>query len=420
MLTPRIQRPFEVFSNANSIALSGHFDISKIQFVTRTLRSLIEERGYQDIKLDFTDCLFTHAPPMLALITSCDHYRSQGVDFELMLPRTETLSRLFVNSNWAHIIQPERYQQSDFQSSVHMSAVRYATPDEQYRLVNDSLNKFLASATDFERSHLKALEWSINEITDNVLVHSHSPNGGLVQLTAMKKKTVEFVVCDRGIGIPKSFKSSGIDFGSDVHALSKAIEQGVTRDKSVGQGNGLYGSYKIAVKSGAHFSVHSGNATLYYTPKSGMHTKRESIPMIGTMVVCAIDYTSSLLLEEALDIKGAKFSPIDLIESQYETGDDGNIMFILKDHADSLGSRNAGTPVRNTLKNLIRFLDGNRVIVDFAGIHLISSSFADEVFGKLFLDLGPLDFSTRLEFKNMDQTVKLLIDKAILQRMNSK
>jgi hypothetical protein len=221
MLTPRIQRPFEVVSDKDSILLSGHFDISKIQFVTRALRSSIEERGYQDIKLDFTNCLFTHAPPMLALITSCDHYRSRGVDFELMLPRTETLSRLFVNSNWAHIIQPERYQQSDFQSSVHMSAVRYGTPDEQYRLVNDSLNKFLASATDFERSHLKALEWSINEITDNVLVHSHSPNGGLVQLTAMKKKTVEFVVCDRGIGIPSSFKSSGIDFGSDVHALSK-------------------------------------------------------------------------------------------------------------------------------------------------------------------------------------------------------
>jgi anti-sigma regulatory factor (Ser/Thr protein kinase) len=420
MLTPKIKRPFEVVSDLNSVALSGHFDISKIQFVTRTLRSLVEDRKYQDIKLDFTDCLFTHAPPMLALITFCDHYRSRGVDYELMLPRSETLSRLFVNSNWAHIIQPERYQPSDFESSVHMSAVRYQTPDQQYGLVNDLLNKFLASATDFERSHLKALEWSINEITDNVLVHSHSPNGGLVQLTAMKKGAVEFVVCDRGIGIPSSFKSSGIDFGSDVQALSKAIEQGVTRDKSVGQGNGLYGSYRIAVKSGAHFSVHSGNATLYYTAKSGMHTKRETVPMIGTMVVCAIDYTSSFLLEEALDIKGTKFSPIDLIESQYETGDDGNIVFILRHHADSLGSRNAGTPIRNKLKNLIRFLSGNKVIIDFAEIHLISSSFADEVFGKLFLDLGPLDFSTKLEFKDLDQTVKLLIDKAIIQRMNSK
>src|SRR6476620_6288661 len=111
-----------------------------------------------------------------------------------------------------------------------MPVARYASPDEQYRLVNDMLNKFLASATDFERSHLKALEWSINEITDNVLVHSQSPDGR---------------------------------------------------------------------------------------------------------------------------------------------------------------------------------------------IHLISSSFADEVFGKLFLELGPLDFSNKIELKNLDGTVKLLIDKAIIQRMNS-
>jgi hypothetical protein len=82
----------------------------------------------------------------------------------------------------------------------------------------------------------------------------------------MKNKKNEFVVCDRGIGIPKSLKSSGLNFG----ALAKAIEQGVTRDKSYGQGNGLYGSYRIAVKSGAHFSAHSGNATLYFTPKTGM------------------------------------------------------------------------------------------------------------------------------------------------------
>jgi STAS-like domain of unknown function (DUF4325) len=223
----------------------------------------------------------------------------------------------------------------------------------------------------------------------------------------------------RGIGIPNSLKSSGLNFGSDVQALAKAIEQGVTRDKSYGQGNGLYGSYRIAVKSGAHFSAHSGNATLYFTPKTGMHTRRETVPMVGTTVVCAIDYASSLLLEEALDIKGTKFSPIDLIETQYETGSDGNIVFVIKNEAESFGSRKAGTPVRNKLKNLVRFLDKNKIVVDFGDIHLISSSFADEVFGKLFLELGPLDFSNKIELKNLDGTVKLLIDKAIIQRMNS-
>jgi hypothetical protein len=213
---------------------------------------------------------------MLALATASEHYQEGKVDFELTLPENEGLQRLFKNSNWAHIIQPKKFAPSEFSSPIHLPATRYRTAEEQHRLVDDILNKMLSSITDFDRSHFKAIEWSINEITDNVLVHSESTRGGLIQLTAMKNtKKIEFVVSDSGIGIPKSLKSSGLKIGSDVDALAKAIEQGVTRDKSVGQGNGLYGSYQISIKSGANFSLHSGNATLYYAPKTGMHTRRD-------------------------------------------------------------------------------------------------------------------------------------------------
>jgi hypothetical protein len=149
MVAPQVKRPFEITTNLNSIRFSGYFDVSKIRMAIQTVRSLIEERGFQDIQLDFTDCSFTHAPPMLTLIANCEHFKSNGIDFQLMLPVTETLSRLFINSNWANLIQPDRYSPSDFQSSIHMAVARYETPDEQHRLVNDLINKFLASATYF-------------------------------------------------------------------------------------------------------------------------------------------------------------------------------------------------------------------------------------------------------------------------------
>jgi hypothetical protein len=38
------------------------------------------------------------------------------------------------------------------------------------------------------------------------------------------------------------------------------------------------------------------------------------------------------------------------------------------------------------------------IAFDFTGIPLISSSFADGVFGKLFLELGALDFMRRCSF----------------------
>jgi hypothetical protein len=256
-------------------------------------------------------------------------------------------------------------------------------------------------------------------VTDNVLVHSKSKFGGFVQLTAKKRvKQVEFVVCDSGIGIPQSLGSSGLKISSDVDALAQAIEQGVTRDKAVGQGNGLYGSYQIANKSGGQFSLHSGHATLYYTANTGMHTKIEMVPIVGTLVVCAIDYTSPLLLEKALRFGGKDFQTVDMIEAKYEMNPDNIIDFKLKGETDSLGSRIAGTPVRNKIKNLINLSPTSKIVVDFSDIHLVSSSFADEVFGKLFLDLGALTFTSRLEFRRLDPTVRQIIDRAIMQRVS--
>jgi hypothetical protein len=56
-------------------------------------------------------------------------------------------------------------------------------------------------------------------------------------------------------------------------------------------------------------------------------------------------------------------------------------------------------------------------VVDFSDVLLISSSYADEVIGKLFVELGPLEFMSKIQLKNVDNLVKNLIDRAIDQRM---
>ena len=71
---------------------------------------------------------------------------------------------------------------------------------------------------------------------------------------------------------------------------------------------------------------------------------------------------------------------------------------------------------RTKIENL---MDNKKCTIefDFKGIHLISSSFADEVFGLLFAELGPIRFGNLCQFKNVDPTVQALIDRSIYQRM---
>lgn len=78
----------------------------------------------------------------------------------------------------------------------------------------------LGAIPELERTDFAAFEWAVNELTDNVLVHSESTVGGLVQVSTFVKfsKRVQFVVADAGIGIPTSLRSGHPEINSDTEA----------------------------------------------------------------------------------------------------------------------------------------------------------------------------------------------------------
>lgn len=85
----------------------------------------------------------------------------------------------------------------------------------------------------------------------------------------------------------------------------------------------------------------------------------------------------------------------------------------------SFGSRAGAKPVRTKLENIIEMCKGQQIVIDFSEVRLISSSFADEVFGMLFVSLGPMNFMKSIRFINTSDTVQGLIDRAISQRMRT-
>lgn len=80
----------------------------------------------------------------------------------------------------------------------------------------------------------------------------------------------------------------------------------------------------------------------------------------------------------------------------------------------AFGSRRGGKRVRAMIGNLLR--ENRSVTLDFKGVAVFSSGFADEVFGRLFVEMGPTAFMTRVKMLNAGPTVEGLIDRAIEQR----
>lgn len=402
----------------NVISVEGGLD--DFHHFLSQIHSSVEKKGYKDIVLNLQNCTSAFQNSMLSLCAQVLAYRNAGIDFSLIPPDKKQLFNLFKNTGWAHYLDPNNFDPSTFRGHSRIPATQYQTPNEQQNAVNRIVNVILGAIPDMQRSDFAAFEWSVNEITDNVLVHSESSIGGLIQVSTFQKfkKQVQFVVADAGIGIPKTLREGYPEISSDTDALDRAIREGVTRDKKIGQGNGLFGSYEICSKCNGYFAVHSGYARLTFDDRNGLSISKVSIPYSGTLVIATIDFTEPKLLEDALRFKGQKYTPVDFIELEYEAGEDRNIHFIMKEASQSFGSRVAGKPIRIKLSNLLRMGGEGKVIIDLADIPLMSSSFADEAFGKLFLEAGPVRFMQKFEFINVMSTVQQLINKAIAQRMS--
>ncbi len=399
-------------NDGNRISAKGNVSRSDLRSLCSALHKTIKGQGRSDVILDFSMCARVTETVMLPLMPIIADYRKKKVSFQLIEPQNDILQRLFFNTNWAHYINPDKYDRTPHEGG-HVPALRFG--DDGTSATDEILNRvmnLILGQLETDRATLKAVEWSLGEIMDNVVNHSQSSVGGFVQATAYKgSNLVEFVVADAGIGIPRS-----MNIYDHAEAIRQAINEGVTRDKSQNAGNGLYGSYRVATLSGGQFEINSFNGLLFCKENEGeIENHRNPVPYCGTSVRCGINVSDPELLGKALKFKGRSHDPpYDYIERKFEN-EEGDLIFSVKDEAQrDTGSRQGGKRIRGMLENLLR--EHRPVILDFDGVGVISSSFADEVFGRLFVEMGPRTFMTRIQMRNVDPTVEGLIDRAIMQR----
>ena len=93
----------------------------------------------------------------------------------------------------------------------------------------------------------------------------------------------------------------------------------------------------------------------------------------------------------------------------------------LYEYGSSMGTRELGCKIRKETLSLIE--DGFCVFFDFSDIKIISSAFADELFGKLYVELGEQIFKDKVKVNNFDDeesknVILLIINKGIMFRKN--
>jgi anti-sigma regulatory factor (Ser/Thr protein kinase) len=401
----------------NKISFSGNIQNSQLRNTLNLLFILVKKQGWQDIILDFenADEIFIgFIVPFIAAIRSYE-----DINFILKEPKNHKLNKIFQFANWSYLISPRLNDPYEKFHENHLPCLQYSNRESQEEIANRILDMLIKSSLDLNREKLKALEWSLYEVMDNVLNHAESPVGGYLQaVTYPRKNVVEFVVADAGIGIPKS-----LNFKDHRDAVEQAIREGITRNKQTNQGNGLFGTYQVATQSGGTFELWSYYGRIYAGINSATQEKFSEVqktqyPYPGTFVRCRIDCSNAELLKNALKFNNQPHDPaFDYIERKFMSNNNFITLNMIHEFK-AFGSREAGITARNEIEKLLKSLESNnKLLIDFSGVTVISSSFADEVFGKIFAKLGPLNFINRIEFINTNSTIQQLIDRAITLRL---
>lgn len=88
----------------------------------------------------------------------------------------------------------------------------------------------------------------------------------------------------------------------------------------------------------------------------------------------------------------------------------------LNEFGTSLGSRVLGKEV----SSMIDFEEEDEIILDFDGVKMVTSSFADEVVGKNCARLGLHNFFDKVQIVNTSEQIKFILKKAIMDRLVEK
>jgi STAS-like domain of unknown function (DUF4325) len=127
-----------------------------------------------------------------------------------------------------------------------------------------------------------------------------------------------------------------------------------------------------------------------------------------------LDRSQKVRIDEAL---GSFYPMNDLLDTIED--DEGVYRVSVREIEESLGSRKVGAEIRTRLE---RYLNAAArvqfVLLDFKGVGVVSSSFADEVLGKLATSMGELEFRRRVSVDNTSVTNRTLIERAISLRLN--
>lgn len=385
--------------------LETHQDVGQ---VTRHVSFILNNPQTRNVVLYFPT-RFRIFPNIIApLACLLDFLKEVGVKITIHTDNSELMD--------SACFEPKLVEQTgDHQTTISGVVWKYRSAAELVRLLDMSV-EHLSRKLQCAEGVLLALEWCLCELMDNVFQHSGLRSGYFMLQLQQSNRRLSFSVADQGKGIYKSFVGSRYRPTSASDAITFALRRGITSTNE-GMGNGLWGASEIITQNRGQLTLSSGGGAIFYNRNTGSVKNFDNVFVLsdqnpGTNIDVQLDASHRVSLKEAF---AGDYDPVDIRIENMENPE-GFVVVPVKQMSVGTGTREAGLEMRVYVQNLIRKSD-RPVLIDFAGIGMVSSSYADEFLGKLYRDLPTELLGSRLRISELNDTAATIVRNAVAHRI---
>lgn len=369
-----------------------------------------KKKGYLDFCIFIKDST-TYSNVCAPIAGILEFYRGLGCNFEIKYqnPRSYITHTNFENPQAAEVAIDKVDLQYPFDK-----VWTFSTSEGVCALVKAYILA-LRQADIISSGVIQSLEWCLNETLDNTLQHSGVERGYVMAQLHKSVKQLSVCIFDTGIGIYNSLKTSKHHPETPLDAITLALQEKVTRDENIGQGNGLWGFSELISHAKGRFEVSSAGA-VYRNDNEMVKTTCSGYLNLGrewgtTLIDFQLNYSNEINVGKALN----GYQPLDLWLEDMEAAN-GDIIISVANQSSGTGTRKSAEKLRTMIMNIV-LAEKKRVVLDFDGVNLLSSSFSDELIGKIISKYGFVFFINHFNIKNLTGFNASILNRSVQQRM---
>ena len=240
---------YNCWINGNTIRFANMTNQRLIPEFINSLTRLIYKFEHKRIILDFEEVNTVFPLPIVPIISYIDFFKTkEHIDFEFI-----NLSGYLKHINVFNPNSAEKLIENN--NSKCLDKIWSFDNSDHVHVLSSFIIRDIRRTIICEEGTLDACRWGTNEIMDNVIQHSDIKRGFIMAQIQKSNKSVNICIFDYGIGIYKSLKGTENNPKNAIDAIMLSVKEGVTRDKQIGQGNGLWGLFNMVAQNDGHLSI---------------------------------------------------------------------------------------------------------------------------------------------------------------------